>query len=91
MWKALLRAGERGAALPGAAADARSRDPGREAAREAVAHDQARPAGRQAALIWSSATSPRRRPNGLWVADFTYLRCWEGVVYFAFIIDVFAG
>ena len=29
-------------------------------------------------------------PNRLWVCDFTYLRCWEGVVYFAFIIDVFS-
>lgn len=28
------------------------------------------------------------RPNALWVADFTYLRCWEGVVYFSFVIDV---
>jgi putative transposase len=29
-------------------------------------------------------------PNLLWVGDFTYLRCWEGVIYFAFIIDVFS-
>ncbi len=29
-------------------------------------------------------------PNRLWVADFTYLRCWEGVVFFAFVIDVFS-
>jgi putative transposase len=28
-------------------------------------------------------------PNRLWVGDLTYLRCWEGVVYFAFIIDAF--
>jgi putative transposase len=28
------------------------------------------------------------RPNALWVCDFTYLRCWEGVVYFSFVIDV---
>jgi len=27
-------------------------------------------------------------PNRLWVGDFTYLRCWEGVVYFSFVIDV---
>jgi putative transposase len=27
-------------------------------------------------------------PNRLWVGDLSYLRCWEGVVYFAFIIDV---
>jgi putative transposase len=26
-------------------------------------------------------------PNRLWVADLTYLRCWEGVVFFAFILD----
>jgi putative transposase len=30
------------------------------------------------------------RPDELWVADFTYLRCWEGVVFFAFVIDVFS-
>jgi putative transposase len=30
------------------------------------------------------------RPNELWVADLTYLRCWEGVLYLAFIIDVFS-
>jgi len=29
-------------------------------------------------------------PNELWVSDFTYLRCWEGRVYFAFVIDVFS-
>ena len=34
-------------------------------------------------------TSPRR-PDELWVADFTYLRCWEGVVFFSFVIDVFS-
>jgi transposase InsO family protein len=29
-------------------------------------------------------------PNELWCADFTYLRCWEGRVYFAFVIDVYS-
>ncbi len=29
-------------------------------------------------------------PNQLWVADFTYLRYWEGVVFFSFVIDVFS-
>jgi putative transposase len=29
------------------------------------------------------------RPDELWVSDFTYLRCWEGRVFFAFVIDVF--
>jgi putative transposase len=30
------------------------------------------------------------RPDRLWVADFTYVRCWEGMVYFSFVIDVFS-
>ncbi len=30
------------------------------------------------------------RPNALWVADFTHLRTWEGVVFFSFVIDVFS-
>ena len=30
------------------------------------------------------------RPDELWFADFTYLRCWEGVVHFAFVIDAYS-
>lgn len=46
-----------------------------------------------------NATRPRdlvnrdftaQAPNRLWTGDFTYLRCWEGVVYFSFVIDVFS-
>jgi transposase InsO family protein len=29
-------------------------------------------------------------PNRLWVGDFTYLRCWEGLLFFAFILDVYS-
>jgi len=29
-------------------------------------------------------------PDRLWVGDFTYLRTWEGRLYFAFLIDVFS-
>ncbi len=29
-------------------------------------------------------------PDALWVADFTYLRCWEGLVFFAFVIDAYS-
>lgn len=29
-------------------------------------------------------------PNELWVADFSYLRCWEGLVFFSFVIDVYS-
>jgi putative transposase len=30
------------------------------------------------------------RPDELWVADFTYLRCWEGLVFFSFVIDAYS-
>ena len=30
------------------------------------------------------------RPNALWVADFTYVATWAGVVYVAFVIDAYA-
>jgi transposase InsO family protein len=29
-------------------------------------------------------------PDELWFADFTYLRCWEGVAFFAFVIDAYS-
>jgi transposase InsO family protein len=29
-------------------------------------------------------------PNELWVADLTYLRCWEGLVFFAFVLDAYS-
>jgi putative transposase len=29
-------------------------------------------------------------PDRLYVADFTYLRCWEGLLFFAFVIDVYS-
>jgi putative transposase len=29
-------------------------------------------------------------PDELFVADFTYLRCWEGLVFLAFVIDVYS-
>ena len=31
-----------------------------------------------------------QRPNQLWVSDFTYVSSWQGTVYVAFVIDVFA-
>jgi putative transposase len=39
-------------------------------------------------LVRRDFTAPA--PNRLWVGDFTYLRCWEGVVYFSFVIDAFS-
>jgi putative transposase len=29
-------------------------------------------------------------PNALWLADLTYLRCWEGLLFLAFIIDLYS-
>ena len=29
-------------------------------------------------------------PDRLWVGDLSYLRCREGIVYFAFVLDVFS-
>ena len=46
-----------------------------------------RPSGGQTSF---SATSPPRGPNELWVADLTYLRCWDGLVFFAFVLDAYS-
>lgn len=29
-------------------------------------------------------------PNEVWVADFTYLRCWQGLMFFSFVVDVYS-
>jgi putative transposase len=45
--------------------------------------------GRRAGdLLDRDFTAPT--PNRTWVMDFTYVRCWAGWVYVAFIVDVFA-
>jgi transposase InsO family protein len=31
-----------------------------------------------------------QRPDALWLADFTYLRCWDGIVFFSFVIDAYS-
>jgi putative transposase len=30
------------------------------------------------------------RPDETWFADFTYLRCWEGLVFFSYVIDAYS-
>jgi putative transposase len=30
------------------------------------------------------------RPDEKWCADFTYIRCWEGIVFFSFVIDCYS-
>jgi putative transposase len=89
MWKALLRAGE---------------DVGRDRVRRLMASNDIQGAKRRG-KPWRTTTSDpsaRRapdlvqrdfsatRPDALWVADFTYLRCWEGVVFFSFVIDAYS-
>ena len=39
-------------------------------------------------LVQRNFTAVER--DRLWVGDLSYLRCWEGVVYFAFVLDVFS-
>ena len=54
-----------------------------------MAHHDQRPSGRQGPdRVERNFTASR--PDALWVADFTYLRCWEGMVFFSFVIDVFS-
>lgn len=45
-------------------------------------------AHRRADLVNRQFTAPA--PDRLWVGDFTYLRCWQGTVFFAFVIDVYS-
>jgi putative transposase len=45
-------------------------------------------AGRRPDLVERDFTASRS--DELYVADFTYLRCWEGLVFLAFVIDVYS-
>jgi len=86
MWKALLRAGERVArcqvqrlmAEHGIQGAKRRGRPWR----TTKAHPSASRAGDLVGRDFAA-----RAPNRLWVGDFTYLRCWEGVLYFSFVLD----
>jgi putative transposase len=88
-WKALLPSGEtvgrdpvkrlmrgQGSRTPSAAASRGGR-PG-----------PTRGPGRRPDLVGRdfSAEAPAR----LWVADLSYLRCWEGLVFFAFVLDAYS-
>ena len=89
MWKALNRAGE---AVPRCQVQRLMRTHGMVGAkRRGKPWRTTTPdleATRRADLVCRDFTPSR--PNELWVADFTYLRCWQGLVYFAFVIDVFS-
>jgi putative transposase len=45
-------------------------------------------AARRADLVERNFTATG--PDRLYVADFTYLRCWEGLLFLAFVIDVYS-
>jgi putative transposase len=89
MWLALRRAGE-----------PVGRDRVKRLMREAAIQG-AKPRGRRGAPTTPdpAATRPAdlverdfgaEAPNRLWLADFTYLRCWEGAVFFSFVIDAYS-
>jgi putative transposase len=89
MWKALLRAGE---STPRCQIQRLMRDNGIQGAKrrgKPWRTTKADPlAARHPDLVNRDFTASR--PNELWLADFTYLRCWEGVVFFSFVIDAFS-
>jgi putative transposase len=86
MWKALLRSGE---------------DVGRDRVKRLMRANGIQGAKRRGKPWRTTRPDPaaRRRPDlvrrdfaapapdRLWVADLSYLRCWEGLVFFAFVID----
>ena len=88
-WKALLRAGE---------------DVGRDRVRRLMRQNAIQGAKRRGKPWRTTKPDPKatrpadlvRRdfaaegPDRLWFADFTYLRCWEGLVFFSFVIDAYS-
>jgi putative transposase len=89
MWKALLRAGER---VPRCRVQRLMRAHGIQGAKrrgKPWRTTKADPAAtKRPDLVKRDFTASA--PNRLWVGDFTYLRCWEGLLFFAFILDVFS-
>jgi putative transposase len=88
-WKALLRAGER---VPRCQVQRLMREHGLQGAKR-----RGKPwrttipdpnAIRPADLVERDFTATE--PDRLWVCDLTRLRCWDGVLYLAFVIDVFS-
>jgi transposase InsO family protein len=88
-WKALLRGGEQ---VPRCQVQRLMREHGIQGAKR-----RGRPwrttisdpnAQRPADLVERDFSASR--PDELWVCDFTRVRCWDGVLYFAFVIDVFS-
>ena len=89
MWKALGRAGEQVARCQvqrlmrshGIVGAKRRGRPWRTTRPDPLAH-------RRPDLVQRDFTASR--PDELWVADLSYLRCWDGLVFFAFVVDAFS-
>ncbi len=89
MWKALRRAGEQ---VPRCRVQRLMRTAGIQGAkRRGKPWRTTKPdaqAARRPDLVQRDFTA--ERPNRLWVADISYLRCWEGLVFFAFVLDAYS-
>jgi putative transposase len=89
MWKALLRAGEQ---VGRGRVERLMRRHGLQGAkRRGKPWRTTRPdplARRRPDLVQRDFSASR--PDQLWVADLSYLRCWEGLVFFAFVIDAYS-
>ncbi len=89
MWKALLRAGEQ---VGRSRVERLMRQNGIQGAKRrgkpwrTTTPDPA--ALRSPDLVKRDFTASR--PDEMWFADFTYLRCWEGLVFFSFVIDAYS-
>jgi transposase InsO family protein len=89
LWKALVRAGEvvprrrvqRLMRTHGVVGAKRRGRPWRTTRPDPEAH-------RRPDLVQRNFTASA--PDELWVADLSYLRCWEGLVFFAFVIDAYS-
>ena len=88
VWRQLRPGGHRGGALHGGAPDAADGPARRRARQGGQDHDRrqgrALPGGQGEPAVPGAAAEP------LWVSDFTYVATWQGFVYVAFVIDVFA-
>jgi transposase InsO family protein len=89
MWKALLRAGER---VGRGRVERLMRQHGIQGAkRRGKPWRTTKPdhkAQRRPDLVQRDFSASR--PDQLWLADLSYLRCWEGLVFFAFVIDAYS-
>ena len=80
--------GHPGGSVHGGAADARARA-GRRAPRPPDAHHHPRRRRPRARDLVGREFNPPA-PDRLWVADFTYVPTWSGMVYVAFVIDAYS-